>query len=159
MTNIRSLIEQKSNEEEQLKDILSEFLYKYINKIYKSLPDKRLKYFQQTLLYIPDWSESKQLKVYNKFLKYVEGKSIKDFDLSTKLETIISLNIKIMLVLSDDYKNDFITIPTPDDFLFRCIRYTAKAYYDSPILIEEVHEQYDVAEIKASLLDESMTFH
>lgn len=137
MTNIRSLIEQKKKEEDEFRDTLSDFLYKYINKIYRSLSDRRLKYFQQSLLYVSEWSESKQLKVYNKFLKYLQAKSKTNFDLSNQLEKIISLNVKIMLVLSDNYKNDFITIPAPDEFLYRCIRSAAKAYYDSPAQIEE----------------------
>lgn len=137
MSNIRDLIEQKNKLEDKFKTILTEFLYKYIIKIYKTLPDKRLKTFQKTLLYVPEWSESKREKVYEKFLGYLKNKSINDFDFEYILENIISLNIKIILIFSDNYKNEFVTIPEPSDFLFRCIKYTAKAYYDCPSQIEE----------------------
>jgi hypothetical protein len=137
MSNIRDLIEQKNRYENKLKTVLTDFLYKYITKIYKTLPDKRLKTFQKTLLYIPEWDQTKKDKVYDKFLVYLKNKSINEFDLESLLENIISLNVKIILIFSDNYKNDFITIPEGNDFLFRCIRYTAKAYYDCPSQIEE----------------------
>lgn len=137
MSNIRDLIDKKHKEEDTLKSLLSDFLYKYINKIYKSLPDKRLKIFQKTLLYIPEWDESKQLKVYNKFTKYLKTKSFSNYDFEAMLENVISLNIKIILIFSDNYKNELVTIPEASEFLFRCIRYTAKAYYDCPIQIED----------------------
>ena len=72
MSNIRDLIEQKNRYEEKLTDVLTDFLYKYITKIYKTLPDKRLKTFQKTLLYIPEWNSTKQDKLYNKFVKYLK---------------------------------------------------------------------------------------
>jgi hypothetical protein len=137
MSNIRDLIEEKNQVEEKFKTVLVDFLYKYISKIYKSLPDKRLKTFQKTLLYIPEWDQSKQSKVYNKFLEYLKTKSISESEFESLIENIISLNIKIVLIFSEKYKNEFVTIPNPNDFLYRCIRYTAKAYYDCPSQIDE----------------------
>ena len=92
---------------------------------------------KKTLLYIPEWDESKQLKVYNKFTKYLKTKSFSNYDFEAMLENVISLNIKIILIFSDNYKNELVTIPEASEFLFRCIKYTAKAYYDCPIQIEE----------------------
>jgi hypothetical protein len=137
MSNIRDLIEEKNQVEEKFKTVLVEFLYKYMSKIYKSLPDKRLKTFQKTLLYIPDWDHTKQNKVYNKFLEYLKTKDVSESEFESLLENIISLNIKIILIFSEKYKNEFVTIPNPNDFLYRCIRYTAKAYYDCPSQIDE----------------------
>lgn len=137
MSNIRDLIEEKNQAEDKFKTVLVEFLYKYITKIYKSLPDKRLKTFQKTLLYIPEWDQAKQDKVYNKLLEYLKTKNVSDSDLESLIEKIISLNIKIILIFSENYSNEFVSIPNPNDFLYRCIRYTAKAYYDCPSQIEE----------------------
>lgn len=133
---IRELIELRTRKQNALNEIVSEYICRYIQKIYKSLDEKRTIHFQKVLLYISEWSDDRLLKFYDKFNRFVSKKNDTSYDLQKNLENVISLNIKIMLVLTHE-KTAEIKSPEGYIFLYRCLRSVAKAYYNSPKYIHE----------------------
>lgn len=134
--SIRELIEQRTDKQRELNDIVTEYIIRYIQKIYKSLDEKRTIHFQKVLLYISEWDNERLSKFYDKFNRFVSKKNDKKYDLQKNLESVIALNIKIMLSLSNEKKMET-NIPSGSVFLYKCLRSTAKAYYNSPKYIRE----------------------
>jgi hypothetical protein len=128
--SIRELIESRTKKQTALNKIVSEYICKYIEKIHKSLDEKRTIHFQKVLLYISEWDENRLLKFYNKFNRYLSKRN-RDYDLQNNLDTVISLNVKIMLALSHENDKEFKS-PQGHVFLYKCLRSVAKAYYNTP---------------------------
>ena len=64
--SIRELIEQRTVKQKELNDIVTEYIIRYIQKIYKSLDEKRTIHFQKVLLYISEWDNERLCKFYDK---------------------------------------------------------------------------------------------
>lgn len=134
--SIRELIETRTRKQAALNEIVSEYILRYISKIYKSLDEKRTIHFQKVLLYISEWSDDRLIKFYDKFNRFVEKKNNGNYDLQKNLENVIALNVKIILMLTHETLSEY-NSPDGHIFLYKCLRSVAKAYYNSPKYIHK----------------------
>ena len=158
MLFIAKNIEHKQKIETQFYEILSKYIYKYINHIFKKeyIDHKELRNmpylypdFQKKLLKISKWSNYTIDKEYYKFLKWCEKKYETDeHKLQEMLNEIIILTIQIMIHKPSLYVEKLIEHSFPDmkDFYYKCLKRLTRTFYENPkstrsITLSELKDQ------------------
>jgi hypothetical protein len=123
---IQDLIETKKNYQSKLIEALKKYYMKFIERLY----EKSLREFQEKLFKIPNWSDEKLDKEYNKFLKFIDEKYDLDEEEFTKiLHIVYGLNIKIMTSICNNLE---VNAPKLKKFWYKCLKRVAKYYYEHP---------------------------
>lgn len=137
-------IENKQRIESEFYEILSKYIYKYLNRVLKNEYEyhKASKIighlypnFQKKLLKISKWPEYKIDKEYSKFLKWCSRKYNKtENQLQIMLNDIIILTIQVMIHKPSLYVEKLLenAFPSMRDFYYKCLRRLARIFYEAP---------------------------
>lgn len=137
-------IENKQRIESEFYEILSKYIYKYLNRVLKNEYEyhKASKIighlypnYQKKLLKISKWPEYKIDKEYSKFLKWCSRKYNKtENQLQIMLNDIIILTIQVMIHKPSLYVEKLLenSFPSMRDFYYKCLRRLARVFYEAP---------------------------
>ncbi len=130
---ISNIITTKKEYQTKLIEILKKYFTKYISNLF----DKSLRSFQESLLKIPNWSDDKLDKEFNKFIKFSQNRyNLSEENLSKILSIIIGLNVKIMSAMVDDIE---LNLPKFHIFWYKSLKRIAKYYYENPkVMLSEL---------------------
>lgn len=130
-------IQQFINSKKEYQSKLTKILKKYFIKFLSNSFDKSLRDFQKILLKIPEWSDEKLNKEFNKFIKFTVNRyDLSEEDLLKTLTMLIGLNVKIMATISDDIE---VKVPKFKDFWYKCLKKIGKYYYEHPrVMLSDV---------------------
>lgn len=123
---IQDLIETKKNYQSKLIEALKKYYMKFIERLY----EKSLREFQEKLFKIPNWSNEKLDKEYDKFLKFIDEKyDLGEEEFTKILHIVYGLNIKIMTSICNNVE---VNAPKLKKFWYKCLKRVAKYYYEHP---------------------------
>lgn len=137
-------IEHKEKIELQFYEILSKYIYKYINRILKMEYDvhkasKTIGFlypnFQKRLLKISKWSDYHIDKEYGKFLKWSKRKyNYSEQQLQQMLNDIITITIQVMIHKPSLYVEKLLegSLPSLRDFYYKCLKRLSRIFYENP---------------------------
>lgn len=137
-------IEHKEKVQSQFYEILSKYIYKYINSILKMEYDvhkasKTVGFlypnFQKRLLKISKWSDYHIDKEYGKFLKWSKRKyNYSEQELQQMLNDIITITIQVMIHKPSLYVEKLLegSLPSLRDFYYKCLKRLSRIFYENP---------------------------
>lgn len=138
-------IKNKTALENQLFDIMSKYIYKYIYRIYnKEIQENGILKslyvdFQLHLIKIAKWSDSHIEKEYYKFLKWCKKKyDMKEKHIVQLFEKLIVLSIKVILNKSNIYTESILEtyhFPKFHMFYYKYLKKCCRFFYENPKLI------------------------
>lgn len=123
--------------EDILIKLLQKYFIKYMIKIYDDTDT--LKDFQLYLYNIPKWTE-RQGKIAKEYNNFLEKMDYTDNDFLDLLETVFTLNVKLIINLyySENIDNSYsidninIDIPKTHIFWYKCLKNISKYFYEHP---------------------------
>jgi hypothetical protein len=137
-------IENKKIIQSQFYEVLSKYIYKYINRILKMEYDlhKASKTigslypnFQKRLLKISKWSDYHIDKEYVKFLKWADRKyNYSEQQMQQMLNDIITITIQVMIHKPSLYVEKLLTgsLPSLRSFYYKCLKRLCRIFYENP---------------------------
>jgi len=137
-------IEHKEKIQSEFYEILSKYIYKYINRVLKMEYDlhkasKTIGFlyqnFQKRLLKISKWSDYHIDKEYSKFLKWSRRKyNYSENELQQMLNDIITLTIQVMIHKPSLYVEKLLegSLPSLRNFYYKCLKRLTRIFYENP---------------------------
>lgn len=158
MSELNGLISDKKRLEKKIVDVYSEYCYKYIKKLYSYANNikSKIREYQSSLVKISEWSDSKINREHNKYLKWVNKKyNYKQSELEDILNKFILYTIRIVInKYNVDLLKQFINFESINlqEFFYKCLKRTARFYYENPKYIENSKFSKEIDNIILSVL-------
>jgi hypothetical protein len=145
MSRVAELVEEKNSNVQQLQDVLSKYLTRYIeNDLAPDSNDKRaLRSFQKRLVKVTEWTSQKQDEEYGRFLRWSDKRyHLSESDLTEIFGSIFYNTVKIMFSSYSDTDGELFSDILEDvcsmrTVFLKSLKRVARFYYDNPQLYFE----------------------